>query len=124
MKKVFIIFGDITLAEYVQKEHVMSALPEMGKHTELNLVGVSPHDALAKVIALLRQHCPDGYRQTQLIYAGENLYLLRDNLPCDRLDLGLLKRKLTDVTDGYKTRQQIETVNALFIGGVNKFLSM
>ena len=123
MKKVFIIFGANVGGEFVQKEHVMNALPETN-HIELNLTSASPHAALAKVIDLLRQNCPDGYHKAVVVYVGENLYLLRDNLPCDRLDLGLLKRKLMEVTDGYKTRQQIETVNALFIGGIHKFLSM
>lgn len=52
----------------------------------------------------------DNYRNTLVVYCGENTELFSTNLPCDTVNLLVLKQKLIEVVGGFDTPQQKELV--------------
>lgn len=82
-----------------------------------------PAKALREILDIINRENDEtgrGYQDSIVLYAGDIFYLLKANLPCDNIDTLSLFKKLVEVMGGYQTPQQIELVNALFIGGINQ----
>lgn len=78
--------------------------------------------ALEKTLLAPRLYGEGDYKNLVVAYFGDNLGLLKANLPCPGLDLYLLSEKLKEAVGGFSTPKDIHLVLTLMTGGLQKFI--
>jgi hypothetical protein len=81
------------------------------------------HKALEKTLGAIRICGDSDYNNMVVAYFGDNLHLLKANLPCPSLDLYLLAEKLKEAVGGFDSPRDIKLVLDLLTGGLQRFLT-
>jgi len=118
MKKVFLVLGNCAdIRKSLVAEFQLLAEECDGAIIPTHLLG--PNLILQETMEKIRANLGhDNYQKMLVIYAGSNMELLRDNLPCDSINLHSLALHLIKLVGGYETPQQKELVHDLLFGGV------
>ncbi|HPT29889.1 MAG TPA: hypothetical protein PK526_03050 [bacterium] len=94
-----------------------NVLPSLGS-VRIFATDGSDQEVLFSTLELIRLHPEIKYQDMLVLYSGNNCHMLQANLPCDNLDMALLRNKLVEVAGGYSTPQQKHVVRCLFAGGI------
>lgn len=121
MKKIILVAGmnlgqnDLANLYKIKKDAV--------NHCEiLHLKEHRPVEVLAETLAAIRKETERGYQDILVIYMTSktcgSFDLFKDNIPCDKLDIALLRTKLIEAVGGEDTPQQKYMFDALYLPGI------
>jgi len=123
MRKLFIVLGSSSNSEEKLCEQIIEEIKE-SKKENVCLIKIrenDPQPALRRVLEAIRPYA-NNYNDILVIYSGENLFLLHDNLPCDKLDISKLKSKIIEVVGGFQFPRDKEIVTNVFSAVVLRLL--
>jgi len=83
-------------------------------------VAYTSSEVLEKALQTLRDYSYN--KETVVFYEGINTDLLKANLPCYNLDIGLLKNNLKEVVGGYDAPQRTELIEKMFVGAISQLI--
>lgn len=124
MKNLFFVFGDCAPESKVLTDKFTSFVKER-QGTIFQAAVLGSHETLKVVLEKIRSNNGAGgadYKKMLVVYAGRNTDLIRENMPCDSLDLFSLSGHLISVVGGYDTPQHKEIVDDLLFGGIKALL--
>ncbi len=121
-KKLFVVYGTDSDNEKALTPYILEDL-EPNQICVIRLKNAEPYSALKNTLDALRPH-EKNYDEIFVAYSGDNLHLLSDNLPCQKIDMAQLRRKITNEIGGaiitgrdYKILAQ--TFSKFIIGKIN-----
>lgn len=120
MKKLLIVFGNEP-GEFMKKLITSFLMLDSSFSAfTTSITKKEPGEALQQVLAHIRMKFL-GEEDLFVVYAGDNLHLLKNNLPFDGLDLSAFFELSKQAVGGYDTPQQKEIINKIIIGSLKEF---
>lgn len=127
MKKLYIVSGlnagleIIACHKFINNLWSLNTSHYLGAWVQTEVY--SPAQSLVRLLEIINSQVGEKYDEFLVLYSGDNLYLFKDNLPCDKLDLARFMSGLIKTVGGYDTPQQKAIADCLFLGGLQKLVT-